>query len=163
MLTQNELKKHLSYNPQTGIFIHLIASKTNQRYVGKPAGSIESTGYSVITINKQSYKAHRLAWLHIHGFFPEEIDHINHIRNDNRYINLRAVTHKENHKNRKKEIRNTSGITGISYHTTAKKWCVYIKVRQKQLHYGAFNNKYKAIAVRKAIEVFHGFHSNHGI
>jgi hypothetical protein len=43
------------------------------------------TGYREIRVGGERYYEHRLAWLYVHGRWPkEQIDHINHKRDDNR-------------------------------------------------------------------------------
>jgi len=64
-------------------------------------GSIDKDGYIIFKIKGKQYKAHRLVFAYFNGYFPNEIDHINRIRNDNRIENLRSVTRAEN-------IRNTA-------------------------------------------------------
>lgn len=46
-------------------------------------------------------RAHQIVWIYKNGLIPDEleIDHKNRIRSDNRIINLRLVTKKENYKN----------------------------------------------------------------
>jgi len=98
MLTQSQLKEILTYNPDTGIFTWLVASNGRIR-VGDIAGTTDN-GYVRIMIERTKYRAHRLAWLYVHGESPkEQIDHINHIRDDNRINNLRCVSCHENFKN----------------------------------------------------------------
>ena len=100
MLTQQELKKLVTYDPDTGIFRWAADVGTGKIKAGEIAGSYDSKGYLRIGINGRKYKSHRLAWLYVHGCFPEdEIDHINRVRDDNRIENLRAVTGAENCKN----------------------------------------------------------------
>jgi len=56
--------------------------------------------YVVLSVNKKQYtkKVHRLvAECFLENWSPDlEVDHINDVRNDNRLINLRMVTHQEN-------------------------------------------------------------------
>lgn len=59
-------------------------------------------------IHGYHYKASRLAWLYMTGEWPKyEMDHINHVKDDNRWVNLRDVTPAENCANR-------TGIFAIS-------------------------------------------------
>jgi hypothetical protein len=67
--------------------------------LGKVAGTL-ADGYINISIDGTVYRAHRLAWLYVHGVFPKEIDHKNRIRSDNRISNLRVVTRTRNNFNR---------------------------------------------------------------
>jgi len=105
-----------------------------------------------------------LAWLYVYGTMPkEQIDHINHVRDDNRIINLREVTHSENHKNRTKQSNNTSGVTGVHWLEEKERWQAYIKGDDKKIHLGTFKNKNDAISARKEAEIKYNYHSNHGV
>jgi hypothetical protein len=115
MLNQILLKKLLSYDENTGIFtwknpIHGAVVS------GKIAGYIRKDGYCQIQIDSKLYLAHRLAWLYVYGKFPNnQIDHISGARNDNRIINLREATNKQNSQNIKNaNINNTHGYLGVS-------------------------------------------------
>lgn len=70
------------------------------------------------------------------------VDHINRNPADNRRSNLRICTQFENNKNRS---NNTSGITGVTWHSRSKKWRATIKKNGKQYELGEFKDKDKAI------------------
>jgi len=161
MITQKELKKRLKYDPETGIFTWLIIT-SNRVKVGDVAG-FNSCGYLRISLDNESYQAHRLACLYMIGKFPEnQTDHINHIRNDNRWVNLRDVTHGENLKNSTMSKNNTSGITGVCWGKDIGKWISRIMVNRKDISLGRFACKFEAACVRKSAENKYGFHKNHG-
>ena len=65
-----------------------------------------NNGYAIVCLNRVPYKAHRIiAEQFINNDDPEhqtEVDHINHIRTDNRIENLRWVTRLQNMNNRGK-------------------------------------------------------------
>lgn len=86
-------------------FVSVKSSKIwNSKYEGKIAGSQHySNNYIEIRLpDGKLYKAHRLAWKMFYGAEPKRIiDHINGVANDNRIINLREATHKENSRNMK--------------------------------------------------------------
>jgi hypothetical protein len=68
---------------------------------------------------------HRLAWLHVHGCWPREglhIDHVDHDGFNNRLNNLREATRSQNYFNQRTSGRNTSGYRGVSWHPQAKRW-----------------------------------------
>lgn len=161
-LTREELKKYLHYCPDTGIFTRRI-STSNRANKGDIAGGIDLKGYINIRVKGQAYKAHRLAYLYVNGSFPEkQIDHINHIRDDNRINNLRVVDRSENLKNQTKYSRNTSGHNGISWAKHLKKWRARIQVNGKPICLGVYKNKKDAIKARKEADIKYGFHKNHG-
>lgn len=162
-LTQRKLKDILDYYPETGIFRWKIV-KANNIHIGDIAGTIRTDGYIAIKIDYKLYKAHRLALLYMTSHFPtDQVDHRNHIREDNRFVNLRETTNKENGKNHKMKCNNTSGITGVDWHRNVKKWRARIMVDDKDIHLGHFININDAAAARKVAESKYGFHSNHGI
>ena len=116
-LTADELKHVLSYNPETGVFVWLIRPSKAVK-AGMVAGCIEKRiGYSTIGIKGKIYKAHRLAWLYVHGEWPTGlIDHINGQKADNRIANLRVVLADGNSQNvRKPNRRNKSGFMGVIF------------------------------------------------
>lgn len=98
--------EHFKYNPDTGII-----TRNDRRYAN---GSYDKDGYLVIKIKGKKIMSHRLCWLLHFGTFPKnEIDHINHIRDDNRICNLRDITRKENHKNIRRQPNKDTGVIGI--------------------------------------------------
>ena len=164
-LTQERLKSLLSYDPETGDFTWLVGGR--RRQLGEIAGGPQCVGsekfYVVIGIDGKLYYAHRLAWLCTYGAWPKNhIDHIDQDSTNNRLINLRDVSHAENHKNQKLRNRNTSGVTGVYFHNKAQKWAAQIKANGKYIHLGLFSLKDDAVRARRNAEVEYGFHPNHG-
>ena len=128
-LTQEKLKELLIYDPESGLFYWnerpREAFKNNSSYnnflvniVGKVAGSFTSDDYIRIPIDRFVYKAHQLAWLYVHGSFPEEgyvIDHRDHNRSNNMITNLRSITIAENSQNRSLSRSNKTGVKGVYF------------------------------------------------
>lgn len=154
MITQQQLKEHLSYDQNTGIF---ISEKTyGQPIKGKQLGTLHSTGYIVIRINDKLYKAHRLAWLYIYGEFPACLDHINRVRSDNRIANLRSICQKQNTQNSGLSKSNRSGLKGVGWCAKLSKWRAKIMFNRKTIHLGYFADKNDAhIAYCKAAKKYH--------
>lgn len=164
MVSQSRLKELLEYNPDTGEFVWLC-NKGSRAVKGCIAGNKNKiTGYVVISIDGHRYLAHRLAFVYMLGVEPEvHTDHINGIRCDNRWCNLREVTAKQNHRNRRRHKSNTSGITGVRWHKSSNKWLSEIRYNYRSLHLGLFDDKFDAICARKSAELEYNFHENHGI
>jgi hypothetical protein len=97
------------------------------------------------------------------GDFPEDqIDHINGVRSDNRWCNLRAVSRQENAKNKRTPSDNSSGVIGVCWDRREKKWRAEIqsgKVKHALGHFPEFSD---AVAARKKAERDLEFHKNHG-
>lgn len=123
MLTQAELKKYVHYDPLTGIFTRLIAT-CGKIKVGQVAGNKSNQdGYLEFRVLRREYKAHRLAWLYMFGYFPpQRPDHKNGIRTDNRIDNIRPATHNENAQYADRSKTNTSGYLGVSFCRATRKW-----------------------------------------
>lgn len=159
-LTQKRLKEILDYDPETGIFTY--AKNHGRMKKGDRAGNINSHGYVNIKVLDRLWKAHRLAFFYMEGDTPGAVDHINHVRTDNRWINLRPADRAINGKNQRMGSNNKSGVTGVFWHKSAKKWVAQIRVNRKRVHLGSFASFDDAVAARKEAEVEHGFHPNHG-
>lgn len=71
---------------------------------------------------------------------------------DNRKCNLRHATLSQNGMNKVIQSNNTSGYTGVSKHKLTNKWIANIKVNNKTIYLGEFENKEDAIKVRKEAE-----------
>lgn len=99
ILNAEELRHLCEYDPDTGFF--RWREKYSGRKKGETCGHLHATGYVRMCVKLKTYPAHRLAWLYVHGVWPEgEVDHINHIKTDNRICNLRAVSKNYNQQNR---------------------------------------------------------------
>lgn len=144
-LNMKILRSILNYDPKTGI----LTSKIKRGIYKKGDiinGHLDEEGYLRIGINYKLYKAHKIIYMYMMGFFPIEVDHINKNRSDNRWINLRACTNKsgDNSQNRTKQNNKTSIYMGVSYHKRAKKWQANIKINGKNMHLGYFNTELEA-------------------
>lgn len=156
MIDQNKLKELFDYEPETGNFIRKNSNKI--------AGCLNSAGYVHVKIKNKTYKAHRLAWVYVNGDLPDGyvIDHVNHVRDDNRIDNLRIATVKENNRNLSIRKDNNSGIKGIHWKKNRNKWCATCTVDRKKYHVGYFTDISDAEhAVKNFRETHHGDFSCH--
>jgi len=160
ILTQARLKELVRYNKTTGVFNTIKRSPwtTNGEITAK-----HQKGYLTHVIDGHRYYLHRLAYLYVMGEFPDQIDHINRTKDDNRWDNLRNVSNGTNHRNMPMNIRNKSGVTGVHWSKKSKKWCAQIKFRGKRYSLGVFIEIEDAAKARKKAEKEYGFHPSHGI
>lgn len=105
-------------------------------------------GYAARTIRtgKSFHKVlmHRVLLTRTKG---QEVDHKNGNGIDNRKRNLRICTKIQNHWNRGKSKRNTSGYKGVHWHRASKKWSANITANHKKHFLGYFTSKKKAAMV----------------
>lgn len=151
-LTAARVREVLDYDPCTGVFVWKTRvgsgrgiANWNPKYAGKPAGRVDNYGYVQIGIGGRLYRAHRLAWLHVHGDFPNlHVDHIDRNRSNNAIANLRLATHGQNHANRAGGKNSVSGIKGVT--PLRQKWRAVITVDGRKRSLGTFATKEGASA-----------------
>lgn len=142
-LSPEIIKNKLNYNIETGQFTWRLNVGSHGRIKsGTIAGNPFDNGYWQIKLNGKHYQAHRLAWAYVTGEWPKNhIDHINGIKNDNRFCNLRDVSISINAQNqRKPRTDNKCGFLGVFCHQTKTKtsWRARIKINGKAVHIGLF-------------------------
>ena len=145
-ITLTQLRAILHYDPETGIFTWRV--KTCRKVVaGAVAGYMKPEGYTVIRINKISYRASRLAWFYVTGEQPlYDIDHIDGNPRNNIFTNLRDVTTAGNIQNQKRaHSRNkTGGFLGVSKLKSSKRWRARICTNGVQTVIGWFDTPEEA-------------------
>lgn len=149
------LREVLSYDPETGEFFWLVGIKGV--CAGDRAGGLSrSRGYWRIQLDGQRHTAHRLAWLYMTGEWPrDQIDHINGIRTDNRFANLREATNAQNGANSSKRENTTSKYKGVD--RRGKRWRAQIRSGGKKYCLGMFDTPEEAYAAYcAAARKFHG-------
>jgi hypothetical protein len=127
--------------------------------VGNKAGTIDYLRpYVRITLHGKRYQEHHLVFLMFTGVLPKQIDHINGIKNDNRIENLRLCTNSQNQYNTKpKNLRKN-----VSFYKRIGKWQVQLKINQKTLHFGYFEDVELAdLVAHEARDLYHGKFARH--
>jgi len=149
-VTAEQVKRVVAYNPETGVFTYVVRPSRNMR-IGDVAGCVNNEGYRHIRVCGRAFKAHRLAWLCIHGVWPDGIiDHINGERDDNRIANLRIATRAQNR-------ANTTKPMGVSYNKQSDKWVARIMHQGRSRFLGYHKTAEAARAIyQKEAELLHG-------
>lgn len=144
-LTPARLRELLDFDPETGVFVRR-KSRGRPDLVGTPAGAMDARGYLEVYVAGRLHKAHRLAWLYVHGVWPDsEVDHLNGVRSDNRLANLRVVTRRLNRQNlRRASSHNKLGLLGVSPVCKSRKYQARIQLDGQQKHLGVFDTPEQA-------------------
>lgn len=164
-----DIRRLVSYDPETGAFFNKIDRRGVGKFRHMPAGTIIPTtlsvhGYAMIGIASRLYSAHRVAWFLATGEWSGlHIDHIDHVRTNNKFENLRCVNPRANKMNETRRKDNSSGCTGVSFDKRLQKWRAYYYANTKNIHLGFFEDKQDAIDARLAVNADAGFHPNHGM
>lgn len=168
MPDQSYLRSVLSYDPETGLLTWLgrkgdtrFVRTFNSRFAAKPAFTTLERGYLQGRIDGRLFYAHRIIWKLMTGEEPDDVDHLNGKRSDNRWANLRNVSRTENMRNRRLSDANTSGVFGVSK-TYWGAWQAKIGDQNRTVTIGSFRTKQEAVAARKSAERKLGYHENHG-
>jgi len=171
--TQDYLKQCLVYGKVTGRFTwlerpveHFSSLSERNTWNAKKAGEnpcyVDSHGYEVISLDGKSIKAHHAAFILTEGFKPDEVDHENGVRHDNRWVNIRSVSRAENSRNRKVRSDSGTGICGVSFRKDNNKWRAKITHEGKRISLGQFDTQEEAVHARLEAEKRYGYHENHG-
>ena len=110
--------------------------------------------YFVAKINGKEVGLHKLIMNDLENQY--DIDHIKtENKFDNRKLNLRKTTRHQNSCNQKLAINNTSGVTGVRWHTRDKIWEAWIKANYINEYLGRYSNFEDAVKARKKAEEKH--------
>jgi hypothetical protein len=150
----NVVRSLIKYDPNTGVFTRIRGA--GRFKAGSEVGCVAGR-YLQINVAGKRYRAHQIALLLVHGYIPNEIDHINGNGLDNRISNLRAVTHQQNnHNQRLPPKHNTTGFLGVSYYKAGDKYSAQINIDGKKKHLGYFKSAIDAH--RRYLEVKRKIH-----
>ena len=114
--------------------------KVNNQY-GKKGEWVERTnkpnsqGYIEIRIGAKLYRAHRLIMLAFVGESDQDVDHINRIKTDNRFENLRYCTNREN------GLNTDRSDIAKGYTWNQNKWRAQIRINNKTKYLGRFEKE----------------------
>ncbi|MFC2189642.1 HNH endonuclease [Enterobacter hormaechei] len=124
------LKTHLAYYPDTGEFVWLRRSSPRAA-AGDIAGTEDARGYKKVMLRRKAYMLHRLAFVFMGQPVPDEIDHVNTIKGDNRWQNLRPCTRSQNTGNQNVRGDNQYGVKGLLRNKKSGSWYGQVVIARK--------------------------------
>lgn len=158
-------KEFISYDPETGNFRWL--NNPNPRgggkaKVGGAAGCLDTYGYTRIKLHGRLYFGQYLAWWFVTGEWPKKplcIDHINRVRSDNRFSNLRLCTPAQNSCNRNKSKKTRASTFKGTRRTPRGRWVAVIRSGAESRYLGTFADEEEAARAydRAAVTIFGAF------
>ena len=164
MLALERLRHLLNYDPETGILRWRArpSRRSAKVVIGNEAGTLHRpSGYRVVSIDYNSYKAHRLAWFHFYGAWPSRVDHINGRPSDNRIANLRLATPSQNGANSRQRRENPRRLKGVVYHKQSGLWRSEIMKNYKRFYLGYYRTELDAhhAYINAAKQMYGEFHN----
>jgi hypothetical protein len=156
MITYEIAKALFNYDSETGLLTWKFSS--GQIVKGAEAGTNignckSKTKYRGIKLFKLTYKVHRIIWLMQTGDWPKgDVDHIDGDGLNNKWENLRDITHSQNLMNAAVRSDSTSGYKGVSYDSRRDKWYAYINIDGKRKMLGRHRTMQEAITARRDAE-----------
>lgn len=135
------IQEWLELNPNSPSGLVWLKSTRNGRgKKGAPAlACVNSNGYYFGRLQGRGLLAHRAVFALLHGYLPEEIDHLDGNRLNNAPSNLRAVTRCENQHNQRR-------ATGVCQDKRTGKWRAQIRLKGVRYYLGMYTTEQEARA-----------------
>ena len=109
-----------------------------------------------------SMLVHRFAFLFMEGSIPDEVDHIDGNRLNNKWSNLRPVTRSQNNYNSKIRKDNPAGVKGVTIRKSGN-YQVKVSINGKTKSFGAYKDLELAELIAQEVrEKYHKEFTNHG-
>lgn len=167
-VTPEQLARLLRYEPETGKLFWLprpleFFHDSGGRYTAERAKQIFDTsfankealtarnpaGYARGNLFGRNVMAHRAAFCLMTGGWPEhQIDHINGVRDDNRWVNLREADNRQNQQNSASAKGSSSKYVGVALCKKSLRWIAYICPDGTKVHLGSFRSEEDAARAR---------------
>jgi HNH endonuclease/AP2 domain len=146
-ITHTEVLNLFRYDETTGAMFYKTAPPYKPQFLNKRAGMIDKQGYRLIKIEGARYLSGRLIWFYMTGQWPDEVDHKNLNRSDDRWVNLRESTRSQNCANKGQFFKkNRYGFRGVKRQPNGRFQAV-VCAGQKEYHLGTFDTAEQAAFV----------------
>lgn len=123
---------------------------------GVEVGSLNNAGYleTSIKIDNTMVRSyiHRIIFLMENNYLPEQVDHIDRNRSNNKIENLREASASQNCFNIGLQVNNNSGVTGVYFDNERCKWIATLKKNRKKVLFKRFDTMKEAILARRNAE-----------
>lgn len=145
------LRSVLTYNSQTGVLKWNGRDRWHRK--GQIAGTPGPKGYLYLSVGGVRYQAHRVAYMIYTGkLLKGEIDHLNGIRTDNRWANIKDGSHRDNMRNM--AIHRKGKLPGATLIKASGKWRSSISCFGRKIHLGTYDTEAEAhIRYLEAVEI----------
>lgn len=151
-LTKELIQENFYYDAEQG----RLFRKDTSRY---PTTGCLHQGYRWIRLyvdgKSRKYNEARLVFFLHHGYFPEMVDHINLVRDDNRIENLRETDRSGNMRNISVKKSNKLGIKNVYQH--GNKYVVCVRHQGENRYLGSFEDlEFADLVATEARDLYHG-------
>jgi len=141
VLTQRLARKHLHYDPDTGLMTWRLPTKNGMKPgapFGSPVANQRGRTYLRGYIFGKKHRVHRVIWLYMTGKWPkDQVDHRNGDGIDNRWSNLREATFSQQRQNVGVTRANKLGIKGVK--PMRERFQARITANGQRIHLGTFD------------------------
>lgn len=93
------------------------------------AGNVVQGGYRRVYVSGRPMNCSRVVYFCATGEMPPQVDHIDGDPSNDSIANLRACTHAQNMRNKKRYKVNKSGVSGVHFDTNSKRWVAGVCVK----------------------------------
>lgn len=140
-------KDGIAFVPATNsdILVKVLVDDEHWHDLSRFTWCINNHGYVITTMKKKNVLMHAFVMKELHGVqlqAEEIIDHINNIRHDNRFVNLRVNTRSGNSHNKKKKEGSASRYFGV--YKNGNGWSARIKKACANYNLGTFKAEHEA-------------------
>lgn len=151
VIARSDLMDLISYDKETGVFAWKDRADRPSYFANRSPGTVGANGRVYIGVDGARYLAHRLAWFYVTGRWPNaNIVMKNGDYQDLRFDNLKKESQSETSRKSSTRQAPTSGVRGVHWVASKKKWRAEITVNYNNHFLGYFKNKEMAVKAYKA-------------